>query len=37
MLMCSDVYLPLHGADNKPDLKAKMIVKTYSIQGAKND
>lgn len=23
MLMCSDVYLPLHGADNKPDLKAK--------------
>jgi hypothetical protein len=23
MLMCSDVYLPLHGADNKSDLKAK--------------
>lgn len=23
MLICSDVYLPLHGADNKPDLKAK--------------
>lgn len=23
MLMCSDVYLPLHGADNKPDFKAK--------------
>lgn len=21
--MCSDVYQPLHGADNKPDLKAK--------------
>lgn len=35
--MRSDVYLPLHGADNKPDLKAKMLVKTYSIQGAKND
>lgn len=23
MLMCSDVYLPLHWADNKSDLKAK--------------
>lgn len=23
MLMCSDVYRPLHGADNKSDLKAK--------------
>lgn len=23
MLMCSDVYQPLHGADNKSDLKAK--------------
>ncbi len=23
MLMCSNVYLPLYGVDNKPDLKAK--------------
>jgi len=23
MLTCADVYRPLHGADNKPDLKAK--------------
>lgn len=23
MLMCSDIDWPLHGADNKPDLKAK--------------
>lgn len=37
MLMCSDVYLPLHGVDNKSDLKAKMAVKIYSIQGVKND
>lgn len=23
MLTCADVYRPLHGADNKSDLKAK--------------
>lgn len=23
MLTCADVYRPLYGADNKPDLKAK--------------
>ncbi len=25
MLMCSDVYLPLHGADKKSDMKAKKL------------
>ncbi len=37
MLICSDVYRPLLGADNKPDLKTKNDSEKNSIQGVKND
>lgn len=37
MLMFSDVYRPLYGADNKPDLKAKNGSENIFYTRSQND